>query len=54
MHRLLAGIALPNRASVALHESLGFTVLGTFHEVGRKFGRYVDVRWFERGIDGPG
>ncbi|MFC6704747.1 GNAT family N-acetyltransferase [Flexivirga alba] len=50
VHRALAGVALPNDASTALHERLGFTALGTFREVGRKFGRYVDVRWFERPI----
>ncbi|GAB3593211.1 GNAT family N-acetyltransferase [Angustibacter peucedani] len=50
LHRAYAGIALPNDASVALHEAMGFTVLGTYREVGRKFGRYWDVRWFERSL----
>jgi phosphinothricin acetyltransferase len=48
VHRAYAGIALPNDASVALHERLGYREVGTFAEVGRKFGRYWDVRWFER------
>jgi phosphinothricin acetyltransferase len=48
LHRAYAGVALPNDASVRLHERCGFTELGTFHEVGRKLGRWVDVRWFER------
>ncbi len=43
-----AGVALPNDASVAFHEAMGFTKIGTFHEVGRKFGRYYDVMWFEK------
>jgi phosphinothricin acetyltransferase len=48
LHRAYAGVALPNDASVALHERVGFRVIGTYVEVGRKFGRYWDVRWFER------
>jgi phosphinothricin acetyltransferase len=48
LHRAYAGVALPNDASVRLHERCGFAELGTFHEVGRKLGRWVDVRWFER------
>lgn len=42
----IAGIALPNDASVALHEKLGFTLSGTERGVGFKFGDWVDVgRW---------
>jgi phosphinothricin acetyltransferase len=48
VHRAYAGVALPNDASVRLHERFGFRELGTFREVGRKHGRWVDVRWFER------
>jgi phosphinothricin acetyltransferase len=48
VHRAYAGVALPNDASIALHERHGFRVIGTYAEVGRKFGRYWDVRWFER------
>jgi phosphinothricin acetyltransferase len=48
LHRAYAGVALPNEASVRLHERFGFHELGTFHEVGRKHGRWVDVSWFER------
>ncbi|GAA4358002.1 GNAT family N-acetyltransferase [Angustibacter luteus] len=47
LHRAYAGIAVPNDASVALHRAIGFTPLGTYREVGRKFGRYWDVAWFE-------
>jgi L-amino acid N-acyltransferase YncA len=43
-----AGIALPNEASVALHRGVGFTPCGVFHRIGRKFGRWHDVAWFER------
>ena len=44
----LAGITLPNDASVALHERFGFTLSGVMHEVGRKFDRYWDVAWYEK------
>lgn len=47
VHRALAGIALPNPESVALHARLGFRLVATFDEVGRKFGRYWTVCWYE-------
>lgn len=47
MHRAYAGIALPNPASVALHRSFGFRPAGLYREVGMKFGRYLDVEWYE-------
>lgn len=48
VHRAYAGITLPNAASVALHERLGFVCVGTFSHAGRKFGRYWDVAWYEK------
>jgi phosphinothricin acetyltransferase len=51
VHRIVAGIAQPNEASVALHERLGFVRVGRFTEQGRKFGRYWDVDWYERALD---
>jgi phosphinothricin acetyltransferase len=48
LHRAYAGIALPNEASTRLHERFGFRHLGTHREVGRKFGRYWDVAWYEK------
>jgi phosphinothricin acetyltransferase len=48
VHRAYAGIALPNPASIRLHERLGYRHVGTFTEQGRKFGRYWDVAWYER------
>ena len=45
-HRVLGCIALPNEASVALHEKLGFKKIGIFDEVGFKFGRWVDVGYW--------
>jgi phosphinothricin acetyltransferase len=48
VHRLVAGMTLPNTASMALHERFGFNRVGEFAEVGRKFGKYWSVGWFER------
>lgn len=48
VHCAIGGISLPNAASVALHERLGFSKIGHFREVGRKFGRWVDVGYWER------
>lgn len=47
-HAAFAGIAMPNEASVALHEAFGFTHLGTYREVGTKFGQCHDVGWWQR------
>ena len=48
IHRVVAGIGQPNPASAALHQRFGFKPVGVFSSVGRKFGRYWDVAWFER------
>jgi phosphinothricin acetyltransferase len=48
VHRAYAGIALPNPASIGLHERFGFKRVGHFTEQGRKFGRYWDVAWYEK------
>ncbi len=42
-HALLARISADNEASIRLHADLGFSVVGTMHEVGTKFGRMLDV-----------
>ncbi len=54
VHRAYGGIALPNPASIALHESLGFRLVGTFREVGHKFGKFWDVSWFEKELSRGG
>jgi phosphinothricin acetyltransferase len=54
VHRAFAGIAMPNPASVRLHERFGFRRSGYFTEQGRKFDRYWDVAWFERPVPLPG
>jgi len=48
MHAAIAGIALPNDASVALHEKFGMRKVAHFAEVGFKFDRWVDVGYWER------
>jgi phosphinothricin acetyltransferase len=52
VHRCVAGIALPNPASVALHERFGFRQVGVFTEVGFKQ-RWIDVAWYERAAPLP-
>jgi L-amino acid N-acyltransferase YncA len=47
VHAVLAGIALPNSASVGLHESFGFAKVGQMREVGRKFGQWLDVGYWQ-------
>jgi phosphinothricin acetyltransferase len=42
-----AGITLPNPASVALHESVGFTPVGVYRRVGYKLGAWHDVGWWQ-------
>ncbi|MFC8505723.1 GNAT family N-acetyltransferase [Streptomyces sp. NPDC057411] len=52
VHRAYAGIAQPNEPSVRLHARFGFRHIGTYGEVGRKFGRYWDVAWYEKDLHG--
>jgi phosphinothricin acetyltransferase len=47
VHTALGGIALPNPASVAVHEKCGFTKVAHFLEVGFKFGRWIDVGYWQ-------
>ena len=42
-----AGITLPNEASVGLHESLGFELVGVNREIGWKDGAWRDVGWYQ-------
>lgn len=48
IHAVMGGIALPNEASVALHEKFGMTQVARFTEVGFKFGRWIDVGYWQR------
>jgi phosphinothricin acetyltransferase len=46
-HMACAGIALPNDASVGLHESLGFVPVGVYRRIGWKAGAWRDVGWWQ-------
>ena len=48
-----AGITLPNAASVGLHESVGFTPIGVYRNVGFKCGAWRDVGWWQRPLREP-
>ena len=47
-HAVIGGIALPNEASVRLHEQCGFQKVGHFSQVGRKFGKWIDVGFWQK------
>ncbi len=51
VHRAYAVITLPNETSVRIHEAFGFVLMGTMHEVGRKFDKYWDVAWYEKSFE---
>lgn len=46
-HMAIAGISLPNDASIALHEKFGMKKVAHFEEVGFKFNRWVDVGYWQ-------
>ena len=48
-----AGISLPNAASVALHEAMGFAPIGVYRNVGYKLGAWRDVGWWQLSLATP-
>ena len=48
-----AGIALPNAASVGIHEALGFMPIGVYRQVGYKLGSWHDVGWWGLRLAAP-
>ena len=48
--RVLAGVTLPNEASLGLHRALGFTDAGLYRRVGWKDGAWHDVAWLQRDL----
>ncbi len=50
LHRAVGRITVPNEASVALHQGMGFERAGLYREVGRKFGRFWDVATYLKAI----
>ena len=53
IHAVIAGITLPNAASVALHENLGFRKVAHFPSVGLKFGQWLDVGYWQHNFAPP-
>jgi len=47
MHAVIGGVALPNAASIALHEALGFRKVAHFEQVGFKQDRWIDVGYWQ-------
>jgi L-amino acid N-acyltransferase YncA len=52
-HVMIGGIDVENAASVALHKRLGFTHAGTIHQAGFKFGRWLDLAFYQRILATP-
>ncbi|NKC00805.1 MAG: GNAT family N-acetyltransferase [Pseudomonadales bacterium] len=50
VHRIYAGVTLPNEASIALHTRFGFENCGLFQEVGFKFEKFWDVQWLQKSL----
>ena len=53
-HVMIGGIDAENAASIKFHESLGFEKVSHFREVGRKFGRWLDLAQMQKFLDHPG
>ena len=47
VHTVIGGVALPNDASIALHERFGFRKVAHFHDAGFKQGRWIDVGYWQ-------
>jgi phosphinothricin acetyltransferase len=47
-HAIIGGVALPNEASVKLHERCGFKKVAHFSQVGKKFGKWIDVGFWQK------
>jgi len=52
-HVMVGGIDASNTASIRLHEKLGFTHCGTVKQTGFKFGRWLDLAWYQRILATP-
>lgn len=48
---VVAGVALPNPGSLALHAACGFEEVGVMRQVGRKFDRWIDLAWLQKVLD---
>jgi L-amino acid N-acyltransferase YncA len=52
-HTLIGGVDVANGASIALHEKLGFRCAGTIRHAGFKFGRWLDLAFYQLLLEGP-
>lgn len=50
-YNVYAALTVPNEKSRRFHEKCGFSLIGSFHRTGYKFGRWYDVAWFEKAIN---
>jgi phosphinothricin acetyltransferase len=50
IHLAVAGVALPNPGSIALHRRMGFEEVGTFREYAFKHGQWISSTWFQRRV----
>jgi L-amino acid N-acyltransferase YncA len=50
---LIAGIDADNEGSITLHQKLGFVCSGTIHRAGFKFGRWLDLAFYQLDLTGP-
>ena len=48
VYTVYAGVTQPNNASIGFHKALGFSEVGTYHNVGYKHDRWHDVTWLEK------
>jgi L-amino acid N-acyltransferase len=53
LHVMVAGIDVENRTSIALHERLGFVHASTLRHAGFKFGRWLDLAFYQLLLDTP-
>jgi phosphinothricin acetyltransferase len=53
MHVMVGGIDIANRASISMHEKLGFVHSGTIRQAGFKFGRWLDLGFYQLVLDTP-
>lgn len=53
LHAIMGGIDATNSSSIALHERLGFKHVGTLPQVGFKFGRWLDLAFYQLLLDTP-
>ncbi|MFT7246026.1 MAG: phosphinothricin acetyltransferase [Candidatus Azotimanducaceae bacterium] len=51
VHRVYGIVALPNEASMHLHQQHGFVQIGVLNEVGYKFGQFHDTAWLEKRLE---